>query len=119
MNFEKKDNRIEDVILIDKNVLELVSGNLISNAIKFSKDGNVDINISLDKERKNILILTVKDNGVGIEKNKQTLIFEPFFQEEDSLRRQYQGLGIGLSIVKKVLISIGGDIFLESNKGTG
>jgi len=119
INFEKKDNRIEDVILIDKNVLELVSGNLISNAIKFSKDGNVDINISLDKERKNILILTVKDNGVGIEKNKQTLIFEPFFQEEDSLRRQYQGLGIGLSIVKKVLISIGGDIFLESNKGTG
>ncbi len=94
--------------------------NLIDNAIKFSKNGDVTLFLTLDaKEDKSNLRFTIKDNGSGIEPEKLTTIFSPYVQEKVSTSRQYGGTGLGLSICKNIIEIMNGEISVTSTVGLG
>ncbi|MCW8838708.1 MAG: CHASE domain-containing protein [Thiovulaceae bacterium] len=98
--------------------LKQVLANLISNAIKFSKE-NSSICVSV-KYEKELLYISVSDTGVGISDEAQERIFEPFEQENNSTSRNFGGTGLGLAISKELVELMGGKISLEStlNKGS-
>lgn len=95
--------------------------NLIGNAIKFNENGNIWINIHqqahTDEGRHSILFV-VKDDGMGIPKSSQDTIFEEFTQVENK-NYNYQGTGLGLPIVKKLLALYNSEVILESDEGQG
>jgi signal transduction histidine kinase len=109
------------IIGIDEEKYEKILLNLLSNAVKFTSEGKM-INVKLSLKRvdnKYMLCLQVKDEGIGIPEDKADIIFEKFGQVDSSLSRQAEGSGIGLSLVKKLVILMGGDISLESEAGKG
>jgi signal transduction histidine kinase/CheY-like chemotaxis protein len=114
------DPEIPEYLIGDKLRLAQILMNLVSNALKFTKNGEVEIKVKLDRveEKFHFLDFLIKDNGVGIAIVDQGKIFEKFVQvgrkDED-----YQGTGLGLSIVKRLLGLFGSTISLESNIGEG
>lgn len=102
----------------DKLRLEQIIRNLVSNAIKFTNEGHVQVNI-MNSSRKDYLEIHVKDTGIGIPEEKQQLIFEAFQQADGSTRRKYGGTGLGLSISRQLAVLLKGDIRLESAAGKG
>lgn len=114
------DPEIPEYLIGDKLRLAQILMNLVSNALKFTKDGEVEIKVDLCRieEKNHFLSFLIKDNGVGIAVIDQGKIFEKFVQvgrkDED-----YQGTGLGLSIVKRLLGLFGSKITLESDLGKG
>ncbi len=114
------DPKIPEYLIGDKLRLAQILMNLVSNALKFTKNGEVEVKVDLLKiEGKNYFLdFLIKDNGVGIATVDQSKIFEKFVQvgrkDED-----YQGTGLGLSIVKRLLGLFGSTITLESEVGQG
>lgn len=107
----------EKIIACDKDKIERIMLNLISNAIKFTNSGgSISVNIF---ETKDNVVISVKDTGIGIPKEKQQLIFDRFIQVDKSLTRNKEGSGIGLSLVKALVEMQGGKIFLESQINVG
>jgi len=109
------------VIGLDDEKLERVLLNLLSNAIKFTPSGKkvvVELSSGLHKHKR-VIRIKVKDQGIGIPKEKQTVIFDRFGQVDNLLTVQAEGSGIGLYLVKLMVDSIGGDITLESEWGKG
>jgi CheY-like chemotaxis protein/anti-sigma regulatory factor (Ser/Thr protein kinase) len=106
----------EAIILTDKEKIYAVLTNLVKNAIKFTWEGHIEIGYSL---KNNILEFYVKDTGVGIPFDQLSIIFERFRQGSESLSRNYEGAGLGLSISKGYLEMLGGKIWLESTVGKG
>ena len=104
--------------LINADRLKLISvmSNLIKNGLKFTDSGVVEFGYNLSKGMINFY---VKDNGIGIPKERQKLIFNRFVQAEQSINRPYEGSGLGLSIVKAYVGMMGGKIKVESNPGEG
>ncbi len=116
------DNDIPNMLSGDSLKLSQVFINLISNAIKFTRDGNIYITIRLvtriqDKVK---LFFEVRDDGLGISKEKQIKVFEAFYQEHSKNDNSYKGTGLGLSIVKRILNVMESTIAIESevDKGT-
>lgn len=103
----------EKVLLFDTNYLELIVNNLLSNAFKYTTEGQ-SITVTL-KEENSMLILQVSDTGIGIPINKQAKIFERFYQIEG----EHMGSGIGLSLVQRLVELHHGRIELESEEGKG
>ena len=95
--------------------------NFTSNAIKFSERGNIELCAKkiLQKDDKVLVRFEVKDNGVGIEADKISRIFEAFEQADTSSTRQYGGTGLGLTITRKLAEMMGGEIGVESSPGEG
>jgi signal transduction histidine kinase/CheY-like chemotaxis protein len=95
--------------------------NLTSNAIKFTKNGDVNLNIKKIKKIKNKieLLFEVKDNGIGISFDKQEEIFESFSQGSIEINRKYGGTGLGLTIVKNLLEIMNSKIQLKSKPKSG
>jgi two-component system sensor histidine kinase/response regulator len=108
-------------IYLDEEKYERIVLNLISNAIKFTPKGNSITVRLLQKtiKKKDKIFLEVIDAGVGIPKDKQSLIFEKFGQVDSSLTRQAEGTGIGLSLVKKFVEAHEGEIKVISEIGKG
>lgn len=107
----------QKVIACDLIMIERVMLNLISNAIKYSNKGDkIYVNV-IDKG--NIINITVKDTGTGIEKKHLDLIFQRFYQADKSLSRKAEGTGIGLSLIKSIVKLHGGNISVESEVGKG
>ena len=108
----------EIMLACDVDKIERVMLNLLSNAIKYTDDGG-NIQVSLNKVN-NDVIISVKDSGVGIPKDKLELIFDRFGQANSILSRRCEGSGIGLSIVKSIVEMHGGkiEVFSEVGKGT-
>ncbi len=105
----------------DEDILGKIIFNLLSNAYKFTPEGGkIVVSICRAKE-KDFLELTVEDNGAGIPADKLPFVFDRFYQADNSSRRQYEGTGIGLSLVKELVELHGGKITLTStvNEGTG
>ncbi|MCK5200183.1 MAG: response regulator, partial [Spirochaetales bacterium] len=88
---------------------------LLSNAIKFSKSGTIGVSYTVDSSLK----LIISDTGIGIPKNKIDKLFIPFNQLEDPYTKMYEGIGIGLAIIKNILDLMGGKISVESEVGRG
>ncbi|MET0051641.1 MAG: response regulator [Candidatus Thiodiazotropha sp.] len=125
------DKGLELVLLVYSDVPKILIGdeprirqilvNLISNAIKFTHDGDVIIRVMIDSESDNQFILkfSVTDTGIGIDNKAQNMLFESFQQADSSTSRMYGGTGLGLSICKKLAQSMNGDIELFSSLGKG
>lgn len=102
---------------IDDEKFERILLNLLSNAIKFTPKGkSISVRVS---QKARMVCLEVADEGVGIPKDKQGLIFERFGQVDSSLTRQAEGTGIGLSLVKLLVNALGGKISVNSKVGKG
>lgn len=110
-SFKKK------VIGLDEEKYERILLNLLSNAIKFTPMGK-KILVALSCY-KGLVCIKVKDEGIGIPKGKQNLIFERFGQVDSSLSRQAEGSGIGLSLVKMLVEALSGSISVKSASGAG
>jgi signal transduction histidine kinase len=105
------------IIACDPGQFERIVLNLLSNSIKFTRDGG-SIKVSVTECGETVKI-SVKDNGIGIPLCKQKLIFDRFRQADSSLRKQYEGSGMGLSIVKALVDKHNGKIALKSKPGKG
>jgi len=101
-----------------------IVANLVSNAIKFSSDGDIGILCELNEPRQDgsdelELRMTVKDCGIGIDEEGQKKLFRQFSQVDDSDTRKYGGTGLGLAISKELATLMGGDIGVDSESGKG
>ena len=115
----KVDEKVPDNFETDKLRLGQILKNLVSNALKFTHSGSIDIDVSLAAERPNTVSFTVTDTGIGIAPEKQGLIFEAFQQADGSTKRKYGGTGLGLSISRQLARLLDGDISLTSEAGRG
>jgi CheY-like chemotaxis protein/nitrogen-specific signal transduction histidine kinase/HPt (histidine-containing phosphotransfer) domain-containing protein len=109
------------VLLGDPYRLKQIMINLVSNSVKFTRNGTVIFSVKcIEKEQEGIeLVIEVRDTGIGIEESKIDFIFEDFTQEEMSTTRKYGGTGLGLSIVKKLIELHDGTLICESRKNQG
>lgn len=104
-------------MFVDRHGADQVFRNILSNAIKYTRKGG-EIKISASSEGANVKII-VEDNGIGISKEDLRKIFDRFYRVEKSRSRDMGGTGLGLSIAKEILISMGGNIKVESKLGEG
>lgn len=104
-------------LLLDGFRLKQVLINLLSNSAKFTNRGFISLKAFIKDDT---ILFEVKDSGIGIAKEKQKVIFDPFVQAEDTLHRTYGGTGLGLAISKRLISLMGGEIYLDSalNEGT-
>jgi PAS domain S-box-containing protein len=114
---------VPDAIVGDPLRLRQVITNLVGNAIKFTERGHVLLEIREDRhghgDTGTILHFSVSDTGVGIPRDKQPLIFEPFSQADGSTTRRYGGTGLGLAISSSLVTLMGGRMWLDSEPGEG
>ena len=105
----------------DAGRLKQVLTNLVGNAIKFTENGYITIDVKIASTRNNISIvdISIKDTGIGIDANKLEGVFNKFTQADNSTTRVYGGTGLGLSISKAIVEMMGGRIFAESTLGEG
>jgi signal transduction histidine kinase len=106
-----------NLLKTDPEKLKLILSNLLSNAIEFSDDrGSVKL---IAKRDNKYLVFSVKDTGIGIDEEDQTVIFDRFRQLETGMTRTHGGHGLGLSITRDLVALLGGTISVVSTKGNG
>jgi len=103
----------------DPTRLRQVLFNLIGNALKFTEEGSVTVHLLLNEQDPRWYVIEIRDTGIGIAREKQTSIFNPFFQADTSTTRKYGGTGLGLVISKNLVEIMGGFIELKSLSGRG
>ena len=103
-------------IYCDKDKLYRILVNFLGNAIKFTKKGSIVLKIKIDKEKS---LFEVTDTGIGISENQLQYVFEPFYQADDSMTREYSGSGLGLALCKSMAELMHGIIEIESEPGKG
>jgi signal transduction histidine kinase len=107
-----------DIVLGDANRVKQVIFNLVDNAIKFTEEGSVCVQVSAKSADQ--WSISVRDSGIGIDEAVQTEIYNPFWQVDGSMtRKANRGVGLGLSIVRQLVQQMGGSIELESAIGKG
>ena len=106
----------ELLLVSDENKLIQVVSNLLSNAMKFTNNGYIEIGLTRQKEN---FVFCVEDSGIGISADKHMSIFKRFYQVDDSDSRQFGGMGLGLSISRAYVEFLGGNIWVESTPGKG
>jgi signal transduction histidine kinase/CheY-like chemotaxis protein len=108
------------VIQTDPTRLRQCLINLINNAVKFTEQGHVYVNVSAyDKQGKFFIQFDIEDTGIGIPAAKQQSIFEAFVQAESSTTRKFGGTGLGLAITRKLAVLLGGGVTVCSQPGVG
>lgn len=124
------DSESPEAIITDPLRVQQIINNLLSNAFKFTEQGNIcltidtpDIkeltNLNLDNTSTSIVAFRVKDTGIGVPAEKQQEIFEAFKQSDGTISRKYGGTGLGLYITKELTQLLGGTIGIESKEGKG
>jgi CheY-like chemotaxis protein len=110
-----------DLLTGDPGRLRQILVNLLANAIKFTDQGEIVLEVAVDdlSSSDTLLLFTVADTGIGIPKDKQGFIFQPFTQADGSTTRKYGGTGLGLAICRHLVKLTGGDIWLEGDAGAG
>lgn len=118
LNFDATKYQENEMVALGENTLAFeIIYNLIDNGIKYNRE-NGYVNISLEADGGTV-ILTVEDNGIGIDEENQKRVFERFFRVDKSHSRDIGGTGLGLSIVKHAVKNLGAEVFLESRLGEG
>jgi signal transduction histidine kinase/ActR/RegA family two-component response regulator len=112
------------VVETDEIRLKQILTNLLSNAIKFTNDGSIDFGLTvveriMSHERKKFIKFFVKDTGIGIDEETQKVIFERFTKIESDNNKLHRGAGLGLTISKKFIELLGGEIWVDSMPGKG
>ncbi|MGY3715952.1 response regulator [Sutcliffiella cohnii] len=109
---------VPSTINTDEKKLQQILKNLLSNAFKFTEEGSVTLQIDYD-ENKELFYFHVKDTGIGINSEKQGIIFEAFHQGDGTTSRKYGGTGLGLSISRELASILGGEISVSSMENVG
>ncbi|MEF3691535.1 MAG: HAMP domain-containing sensor histidine kinase [Candidatus Moraniibacteriota bacterium] len=121
-----KDNNVKIKFLVDDNMpkiigdekkTEVVLDNLISNAVKYNKKGG-EVSIKVRKDVSKATI-SIRDNGIGIPKEDQEMIFDKFFRSDNAATQEVSGTGLGLFIAKNIIERSGGKIWFHSTEGEG
>jgi signal transduction histidine kinase len=116
MSTEIEDS-VPDVVFGDPGRVEQILRSLVDNAAKFTKVGTIDIRVYRSGDGR--WAMRVADTGIGIPETAREYIFEPFRQVDESVTREYGGMGLGLTIAKQLTMLMGGEISLESEVGQG
>lgn len=127
----KKNKSIEMILDIDEEIPKVIVGdagrlrqimiNLVGNALKFTENGEIGLRARLNKTEngKSVIDFTISDTGMGIPETKLKSIFEPFTQADGSTTRKFGGTGLGLTITRKLIGLMQGDIYVSSEFGKG
>lgn len=115
------DTTISPVLIGDPHRLNQVLLNFLSNGIKFTERGTIDIQCKVIANNKNdqVIEIRVTDTGIGMEASFAGKLFQKFVQEDDSITRRYGGTGLGMSICKGIIDLMGGEIIVQSRKNHG
>jgi signal transduction histidine kinase/CheY-like chemotaxis protein len=115
------ESAVPDGLTGDPARLRQVILNLVANAIKFTEKGEVEVRVAVETQSasESLLHFVVRDTGIGIARDKQQLIFEPFSQADGSTTRRFGGTGLGLAISAQLAGLMGGRIWVESEPGQG
>jgi signal transduction histidine kinase/CheY-like chemotaxis protein len=115
------EDAIPDNLVGDPGRLRQIVLNLVSNAVKFTLQGEVAVSVTLESQSAESVVLhfAVRDTGIGIPSEKQQLVFAAFSQADSSTTRRFGGTGLGLSISKRLVVLMKGQIWLESVVGKG
>ncbi len=128
LEFYSQQNEIN--IYMDRDKIDKIVSNILSNALKFTPEGG-SINVSLEtgiasdkdytsgSQIKEVVEISVQDNGIGIPEEQLDKIFDRFYQLDNRLSREYDGTGVGLSLTKELVELHKGKIFVESEEGKG
>jgi len=106
----------ESLVLTDENRLKQILDNLLGNAIKFTSNGSVTLDV---KKEGNFIHFSITDTGIGIPLDQQKTIFERFMQSEQAYKMNFGGTGLGLAISKNLIELLGGTIHVKSELGIG
>ncbi len=106
----------EATIKADEHCIVQAITNVVENGIKYTRKGGIDVELKVSNDE---FLLQVRDTGIGIAKEHQEKIFEVFTQESEGYNKEFQGVGLGLSLVKQYLNVCNATIELESKKGVG
>jgi signal transduction histidine kinase len=110
-------DRVFPLVMLDHRRIYQVVDNLVSNAIKYNRDGG-QVSIQLQREDAQAVI-TIKDTGIGIHHSDQERIFERYFRARDGIAMKIEGTGLGLAITRAIVERHGGRIWFESHAGEG
>lgn len=115
------DSKVSKILIGDPYRLNQIMLNLISNAIKFTERGSIDITIHVlsDNTDSQLIKIEITDTGIGMDQEFVQQLFDKFSQEYESVSRKYGGTGLGMSICKDLIELMGGKISATSEKGTG
>jgi len=119
-NLDIKLSFIRQSILVDVDIqcVENTITNLVNNAVKFTRQGFIEIEAGILDERE-LAYCKIKDSGVGISSDYLDHLFQPFSQEDLGIGRDYEGNGLGLALAKRYLEKLGGSLLVDSLKGVG
>ncbi|MCX6582278.1 MAG: response regulator [Candidatus Aminicenantes bacterium] len=114
-------DRVPPFVKQDQFRFRQVLTNLMTNAVKFTEEGEIELSIDVAEAQAHRLKLhaMVRDTGIGIPPDKLETIFEPFQQADGSITRKYGGTGLGLSISREIARMMGGDVWVKSEPGKG
>jgi CheY-like chemotaxis protein/anti-sigma regulatory factor (Ser/Thr protein kinase) len=108
------------LVMGDEEKLRRVVMNLVSNAVKFTTRGGVDVGLRSEQILEDVhLSIQVSDSGMGIPADKIGLLFDPFYQVESGMARSHTGTGLGLAISRQLVEAMGGTVRVESDVGSG
>jgi two-component system, sensor histidine kinase and response regulator len=131
LGFQAASKNLELIVDVAPDVPDIVDGdpqrlrqcllNLVGNAVKFTRSGEVEIRVTNEGvlEGRSLIRFEVRDTGIGIAATTLTTLFQPFVQADASTTRDYGGTGLGLSIVKRLIDRMGGNIGVDSTLGVG
>jgi PAS domain S-box-containing protein len=116
LSWETSLKETDSLILTDRTKLTQILSNMISNALKFTDKGSINVTC---KPVNNFLEFSVSDTGIGIPSQYHNRVFDRFFQVQNNVKRLYEGTGLGLTISRAYIKLLGGDIWLSSEPGKG
>jgi signal transduction histidine kinase len=119
-NLDFKTNFVDDSVFVevDLQCVESVINNLLDNAVKFTQQGFIDVEVGLLKDRE-LAICKLKDTGTGISTKYLDHLYQPFSQEDLDVGRSFEGNGLGLALSKRYIEKMGGSLLVDSIKGVG
>ncbi len=115
------DDSIDSLVITDQQILSQVLLNLLSNADKFTKQGSVSLDVRLEDadDQSYLALFTVEDTGIGLDEQELSRIFQEFRQANVSIRNEFGGTGLGLTISKKLLALLDSELKVTSQKNEG
>jgi len=105
---------------LDKVLFDSIINNLMNNAVKYTQKGKVTVEIKMITEKEKVKVeIQIKDTGIGISQENLAIVFDPFRQVSEGWNRNFEGTGLGLTLVKKYAEQMNGSVIVESKVGIG